>query len=167
MINEAQESKMIAQRAARNKQNPKVPFLINIKDGRLMPNVPMLAGRPGEKAPSGQVIPARPPHPNYRPYTGSLKASEEERMKWLESAGLKIHTVTEDAEHTGVAPRRGVVLADVEPFDIGTATVSELIEFAQQEYGKTLSPAGGLRGLRTQVGELARAAGAVTERALA
>jgi len=165
-INEAQESRMIAERAARNKQNTKIPFLINIKDGRLIPNVPMLGGRPAEKAPSGQVIPARLPHPNYRPYTGSLKASEEERMKWIESSGFKIQTVNDTSEPAAPA-RRGVVLADVEPFDIGTATVNELIEFAQQEYNKTLSPAGGLKALRAQVGELARAAGAVTERPLA
>jgi hypothetical protein len=162
-ISEAQESKMIAQRNARNKQNVKIPFLINVKDGRLIPNVPMLAGRAAEVAPNGQVIPAKPPHPNYRPYTGSLKATEEERMKWLESSGFTIQTVSTEA---GNAPRRAVVLADVEPFDIGTATVGELIAFAKDEYGADLSPAGGLKALRTQVGKLALEAGAAVERSL-
>lgn len=165
MINEAQETKMIADRNARNKQNTKIPFLINIKDGRLLPNVPQLAGKPAEIAPSGQVIPGRPPHPNYRPYTGSLKASEEERMKWLQSAGLMISTVVVDTDDAP-APRRGVILADVEPFDIGTATVAELIAFAKEEYSVELNATGGLRGLRTQVGELAKKAGADVERPL-
>lgn len=160
-ISEAQESKMIAQRAARNKQNPKVPFLINIKDGRLLPNVPALAGRPEEKAPSGQTIPAKKPHPDYRPYTGSIKATEEERMHWLRSSGMTLQTAD-----TGAPVRRGVLLSDEEPFDIGASTVAELIEFAKTEYGADLSPAGGLKALRAQVNDLAKKAGATVDRPL-
>jgi hypothetical protein len=163
-ISSIQEDKMIAQRAARNKQNPKIPFLINIKDGRLMPNVPALAGRAAETAPSGQVIPAKPPHPHYRPYTGSLKASGDERMHWLQSAGLVISNTEVQID----APvRRAVVLSDEPAFDIGTATVGELIAFAKEEYGQDLAATGGLKALRTQVGELARRAGATVDRPLA
>lgn len=165
-ISEAQESKMIQQRAARNKQNPKIPMLINIKDARLLPNVPALAGRPEEMGPNGRPIPAKKPHPDYRPYTGSLKASEEERMAWLRSAGLNVsHEVVEVDDIT--PRRRAVVLSDEEPFDIGTSTVAELIAFAKSEYNAELSPAGGLQALRKQVNELAKKAGAAVDRPLA
>lgn len=170
-ISEAQESKMIAARAARNKQNAKIPFLISIKDGRLMPNVPMLGGYPADRAPNGQLIPARLPHPDYRPYTGSLKATEDERLAWLKSAGLLVSepVTVPDVETEDAAPRRrrAVVLSDEPPFDIGLATVAELIEFAKTEYGATLTPAGGLKALRQQVSELAQKAGATIDRPLA
>jgi hypothetical protein len=152
-ISEAQESKMISARAARNKQNLKVPLLINIKDGRLLPNVPALAGHPAETTPDGKTIPAKKPHPDLRPYTGSPKASLEERMKWLETLG--------------VAPtRREVVLADPEPFDIGLATLDELAQFAKDEYGLEIDKGAGIRAARNAVAAAARKAGAVKEEKL-
>ena len=40
------EEQLSAVYQARNAQNRKRPMLINIDDGRLMPNVPRLGGRP-------------------------------------------------------------------------------------------------------------------------
>jgi hypothetical protein len=85
-------------------------------------------------------------------------------MRWLQSAGLVISTV---ATETDAPVRRAVVLADEPPFDIGTATVNELIGFAKDEYSVELSAIGGLKALRAQVGELARKAGATVDRPLA
>lgn len=146
-VSEQVEQRMISDRAARNKQNTKIPFLINIKDARLVPNVPALAGRPAEKSASGHTIPAKPPHPNYRPYTGSLKAPLEERMKWLETLGT-------------LSGPREVSLANLEPFDVGTATLDECIEFAQNEYGVEVKRELGLKGVRAAVVDLYKKASA-------
>ncbi len=152
-VNEAQETKMISARAARNKQNPKIPFLINIKDGRLLPNVPALAGRPAETTSDGKVIPAKKPHPDLRPFTGSVKATLDERMKWLETLGM--------------APgQRQVSLANVEPFDVGTATLDELVMFAKDEYGLDLDKGKGLKAARTAVIEAATKAGVIKDEPL-
>lgn len=153
-ISEQQETRMIAARAARNKQDAKHPFLINVKDGRLVPNVPALRGRPAEKV-DGREIPAKPGHPDYRVYTGSVKASLEERMKWLETSGAGVG-----------GTRRAVVLSDEEPFDLNTATLDEMIEFAKSEYDKVLDKSMGMKAVRKAVADLAIAAGAVREESL-
>lgn len=151
-IGEAQESRMIAERQARNKQDKKHPYLIHVQDGRLVPNVPMLAGRKADPS-KGQH--ARKPHPNYRVYTGDPRADLDERMKWLQtqvgSAGLG---------------GRQISLANVEPFDVGTATLDELIEFAQAEYGIPLSKQLGLKAVRNEVIKLAQEAGKVADEPL-
>lgn len=157
-ISEQVEARMISARAARNKQNTKIPFLINIKDGRLIPNVPALAGRPAETTADGKTIPAKKPHPDYRPFTGSVKSTLDERLQWLKTAG----------GHVNTGPRP-VTLANVEPFDLGTATIGELIEFAQEEYKEKavhLSKEMGLKALRKEVARLAEEAGAVVEEPL-
>ena len=104
MITDAQEAALAARRAqtAQDKRNP---FLIHVDDGRLMPNVARLRG-----------------HAKYHVFTGSPKATPEERMAWLRSMGNGTPLPTED------------------PFDIGTASVAELIAFAASEYGVTLDP---------------------------
>jgi hypothetical protein len=116
--------------------------------------VPALRGRPAEKVEGGREIPAKPGHPDLRVYTGSVKASLEERMKWLETSGAGVHTA------------RQVVLADAEPFDLNTATLDEMIEFAKTEYGKTLDKSMGMKAVRAAVGKLATEAGAVREESL-
>lgn len=152
-ISDAQEQKMISDRAARNKQDPKHPYLINVKDGRILPNVPALAGRPARKTDSGHVEPAKAGHPDLRVYTGDPKASKEERLRWLQTNGV------------GTAAQRPVSLANVEPFDVGTATMDELVEFAQSEYGVDISrmKAQGLKAVRNEVIKLAKEAGAVAD----
>lgn len=152
-ISEQAEARMISARAARNKQNAKIPFLINVKDGRLIPNVPAIAGRPAETTTDGKTIPAKKPHPDYRPFTGSVKASLDERLAWIASLG----------GHASAAPR-AVSLANLPAFDLGTATVDELIEFAQEEYKEKaahLSKTLGLKALRKEVARMAEEAGAV------
>ncbi len=149
-IGEAQESRMIADRAARNKQDKKHPFLINVKDGRLLPNVPNLAGR----AANGAHQPAKAGHKDYRVYTGDPKAAKDERLRWLQTQGI------------GAAGGRQVTLANVEPFDVGTATMDDLIDFASTEYGVSLSKQLGLKAVRAEVIKLAKEAGAVPDEPL-
>ncbi len=100
MITDAQEAALAARRAQIS-QDKKHPHLIHIEDGRLMPNVQRLRG-----------------HPKYRVFTGSPKATLEERMAWLRSLG-----------HGDQAP------ATEEAFDIGKASPTEMIAFAASEYG--------------------------------
>jgi hypothetical protein len=75
--------------------------------------------------------------------------------------------ISSTAVETDAPVRRAVVLSDEPAFGIGTATVSELIAFAKGEYDVVLAATGGLQGLRRQVGELARKAGATVDRPLA
>ncbi|HNB07905.1 MAG TPA: hypothetical protein PKV97_18360 [Thauera aminoaromatica] len=123
MITDAQEAALAARRAqtAQDKRNP---FLIHVDDGRLMPNVARLRG-----------------HAKYRVFTGSPKATPEERMAWLRSMGNGTPLPTED------------------PFDIGTASVAELIAFAASEYGVTLDPSTHHNKMRAELRRLAAEAG--------
>ena len=123
MITNAQEAALAARRAqtAQDKRNP---FLIHVDDGRLMPNVARLRG-----------------HAKYRVFTGSPKATPEERMAWLRSMGNGTPLPTED------------------PFDIGTASVAELIAFAASEYGVTLDPSTHHNKMRAELRRLAAETG--------
>lgn len=123
MITDAQEAALAARRAqtAQDKRNP---FLIHVDDGRLIPNVARLRG-----------------HAKYRVFTGSPKATPEERMAWLRSMGNGTPLPTED------------------PFDIGTASVAELIAFAASEYGVTLDPSTHHNKMRAELRRLAAEAG--------
>lgn len=129
-ISEAAEQRMIAARAARNKQDKKHPFVINIHDGRLLPNVPNLRA-----------------HSNYRVYTGDPKASAQERLRFLSVAGHRPRVV--DSEVSGEQP-------PPPPFDIAKAGRDELVEFAASQYGAALDPGAHLNALRAQVRALAR-----------
>lgn len=111
MITAAQEQNV--SNARRALQDKKVPHVININDGRLMPNVPRLRT-----------------HKDYRVYTGprdpdGKPASLPQRMKWL--AG---------AMHNNLP--RIVDSSAQEPFDIGKASRDELIVFASSELGMML-----------------------------
>ena len=123
MITDAQEAALAARRAqtAQDKRNP---FLIHVDDGRLMPNVARLRG-----------------HAKYRVFTGSPKATPEERMAWLRSMG------------------NGTPLPTEAPFDIGTASVAELIVFAASEYGVMLEPSTHHNKMRAELRRLAAEAG--------
>ncbi len=117
----------------------------------MLPNVPALAGRPAEKI-NGKDTPAKPGHKDYRPYTGKVSASLDERMKWIETNGSSY-----------VGGPRGVSLTNVEPFDVGTATIDELIEFAKDEYNKDIPKGLSLKATRDAVIKLAQAAGAIID----
>lgn len=121
-----------SQRVAQDKKNP---FLINIEDGRLIPNVSTLAK-----------------NSRYRVYTGDPKASDKERMKFLDSnfAGNSARTAKQEA-------------GEAEPFDIGHANKDDLIAFAAQEFGLELSHDVDVRQLRKQVAQAAKDADASKE----
>jgi hypothetical protein len=130
MITAAQEERLSEanSRTGKKKQDRDNPMVINIEDGRLMPNTPRLRA-----------------HKQYRVYSGPLDASVPQRMKWLEGALKQL-------------PRRVVNSAPEEVFDIGTATADDLVVFAMENYGATLDPAHPLKKLRTEVAKLAAAA---------
>jgi len=124
------EEQLAAVHQARNAQNRKRPLLINIDDGRLMPNVPRLGGRAEVRDnQTGRVLePAIPPHAKYRVYMGDPKAPLEERLRIL-----KVGMGAELAPIFDTQPA-------AQPFDIATASAEELVAFAQQQYGMSLSP---------------------------
>lgn len=119
-----QEIQMANARATSRKygQDKKHPFLINIDDGRLMPNVERLRKHRSAK---------------YRVYTGDVKASLDERMAYIKS---------------GVGPARSRVVNTTpeEPFDVGTASKEDLVAFAASEYGLVLDSGKSLKLLREQ-----------------
>lgn len=150
LTNAAQVNQVANTAMVQAKQDKKVPFLIHVHDGRLVPNVPQLAG-------DGNRI---PPNPLYRVYRGNPRASLDERMAYLASgggAGGPARTITKtvvlapedvDPELTG----------DDAPFDIGKAGREELVRFAMDTYGVQLSETTHLTRLRSEVNKLARVA---------
>ena len=120
-----------ARLSGKYKQDAKIPFLINIKDGRLISNSVNVRA-----------------NPDYRPYTGNPKASLEERMVFIASAvGGRTRVIDSSVE-------------ELPPFDLGKTTKEEIITFAFQEFGMVLSESTDIRTLRRQVTEAAeRAAG--------
>ena len=125
MITDAQEATLAARRA-RISQDKKFPFLIHVDDGRLMPNVEALRK-----------------HPKYRVFTGSPRATPEERSAWLRSMNGD----------------NAVPQADAQVFDIGKASVDEMIGFAATEYGVTLDPGMHHNKMRSELRRLAAEAG--------
>lgn len=107
------------------------PFLINIEDGRLIPNV--------ERIRSSRAA-------TYRVYTGDPKATLEERMAYLKSG-------------VGRPGRTKVVNTQPEEaaFDIGKATKEDLVAFAASEYGLALDSSKSLKVLREEFAKTAEA----------
>ena len=139
MITESQEAAVVqARQGSRQfKQDRKHPFLINTKDGRLFPNVAVL--RDDVKVGKDYVV-----------FTGDPKASKDERMRWLDTRG-------------GRGPSKIVDSGDPEPpFDIGKATVDEMVAFAASEYQATLDPKKHHNALRAELRKLAQAHGTLT-----
>lgn len=146
MITEQQEARLAAATNALSKQDAKVPFLINIHDGRLFPNIAKL--RKGNTAKFGQ---------NYRPYHGPAKATLEQRMQYLRSEsttapGVSAAPVVIDSETDTYVP-------PPPPFDIGKASKDELIAFAATQYGKVIDPNVHFMTARKMVREFARQSG--------
>ena len=149
MITEQQEVRLAAATNALSKQDAKTPFLINIHDGRLFPNIAKL--RKGNTAKFGQ---------NYRPYHGPAKATQEQRMQYLRSeVGTPARAVgpvvidSEEAEFVPPPP----------PFDISKASKEELITFAATQYGKVIGPDVHFMTARKMVREFAKQAGELAE----
>ena len=143
-ISEVMEQRMVEANRARNAQDKRHPMLINIKDGRMIPNVPKLRG-----------------HPNYRVYMGDPTASKEERLRVLHTQGLLESAAIVDSGPRGVPQPGPIESPEGEPFDVAKAQREELKIFAKQNYGVDLDPKGDthLQTLRAQVRDLARARG--------
>ena len=127
MINEAQDAAL--SNATRPKQDRNIPFLINVDDGRLVPNMPRLRL-----------------HPKYRPYHGVLTASQADRMTYLKT------------EYKSM-PRSVIDSTRVKSFDIATATKDEMIAFALSEYGTTIDATMHGNAVRVRLRKLAEDAG--------
>lgn len=117
----------------RARQDKKNPLLISMSDALLWPNVPNL------RKSKDMIL-----------YTGNPKAGPEERRRYVESM------------KTGRLGMRSVIDTS-QAFDVGTATVQDLIDFALTEYGKTLNPAAPLVTLRKQIVLLAKEANALIQ----
>lgn len=91
-MNQMQDAAASAQRAARA-QDKRVPFVINVDDGRLIPN----------------TVRTRK-HPKYRLYKGDVNATLDERMRYLASSGLvqEVGSV-EDAFDIGKATKEELI----------------------------------------------------------
>ncbi len=160
MISEAQEARMAEARAARNKQNRTHPMLINIKDYRLMPNVPRLGG---QQADQKKGVPFIAPHPDYRVYMGDVRATVAERKRIVETGAYMARPAVIDSHPiTGNVPIAvGGPTGEAEPFDVSKASRQDLVDFALRYYGAAIDPKGDthLMSLRAQVKALAKAHG--------
>lgn len=146
-ISAAMEERMSAAVQSRNAQNKRWPFLINIEDGRLVPNVPRLGGKAAVKNADGRTIdPAIPPHPKYRVWRGDPKAPKAERLRIL-NEGMRVETAP-------VIDAAFVASAEA-AFDISTADANELVAFANEQYGTKLNANTPLHLLRGKVKALA------------
>jgi hypothetical protein len=119
MITESQEQ-MAAEARGKNRQDKRVPLLINRDNLRLMPNTPLIRRRP-----------------QYMPYDGKATDDEATRRRYVEGAG----------NHR---PRIVNSQAEADTFDIGKATKDELIAFAMTEYGRMLNHETDIRTLRKE-----------------
>lgn len=127
MITAEQERNLSdANARAKKKQDKTNPMVVNIEDGRLMPNTPRLRV-----------------HPQYRVYAGPKDADAAGRLRWLEgqSRGGKTKLVNSKA--------------DEDTFDVGTATADEMVIFALENYGLKLDPKKPLKTLRKELMEAA------------
>lgn len=135
MITAEQESNLAAANArARKKQDREHPFVVNTKDGRLMPNTPRLRA-----------------HKDYRVLPMGLEDAKKstigQRLKWVEKSA---------SINTG--PKVTNSMAAQDEFDVGTATADELAVFAMETWGLALDPKLPLKALRKQVMDKAAAA---------
>lgn len=120
------EEAMSEARAKLSLQDKQRPYLIHRKNGRLLPNVARLRT-----------------HKDMLPYSGNVRASLEERMRYLRTGTFR--QVVDTSE-------------DETPFDVGTATKEDLIAFAFNELGGLqLNPATPLPAMRKQVVKAAQA----------
>lgn len=128
MITAEQEQRLTDSHArSRKKQDKEHPHLVNVKDGRLMPNTPKLR----EMA-------------DYRVYDGPIDGTREQRLVWVRAA-LKRN------------PVKIVNTQEQETFDIGKASKDDLVTFAFEQWGATLDSAKPLKMLRDEVAKLAGA----------
>lgn len=135
MITAEQEANLAASvTRAKKKQDTKNPFVVNINNGRLMPNTPRLRV-----------------HKDYRVYPVSLedakRSTTADRMAWIKRSAAMFST-----------PKVTNSLAEQDAFDVGTANADELAVFAMETWGLALDPKKPLKTLRKEVMEKAEAA---------
>ena len=133
MITAEQEANLAAANArAKKKQDKENPFVVNVKNGRLMPNTPRLRV-----------------HKDYRVLPMSAEKAKEtttaQRLKWVEKSSAF------------GGPRVVNSLAEQDAFDVGTANADELAVFAMETWGLALDPKKPLKTLRKEVVDRAAA----------
>jgi hypothetical protein len=80
-------------------------------------------------------------HPRFRPYHGDPNASLQDRMRYL----------------AGLQKKRAVVFEETDdPFDVNTASVDELVQFALDQYGAVLDPMKPRKDLQREVFRLSQ-----------
>ena len=118
-------------RRLKRRQDKVHTHVVNVHDGRLMPNVQMLRD-----------------HKDYRVYTGPMDASSEDRLRWVAGELKRLPAkVLNSLENAPV-------------FDVGTATRDDLIVFAMEEYGQQIKPETPLSTMRKMVLKFAENAAA-------
>jgi hypothetical protein len=122
-------------RSAKRRQDKENPMVVNINDGRLMPNVKMLRE-----------------HPDYRIYRGPDTKDAKVRLQWLNGelkrTPIKVTNTKADAV-----------------FDVGTATRDDIIVFMMEEYGITVKPETPMSTMRQMVVRAADKAAAAAQAA--
>ncbi len=116
----AQQDQVMSEIRGKNRQDKRVPLLINRDNLRLMPNTPLIRKRP-----------------QYMPYDGAATDDEATRRSYVEGTGTRRPRVVNSA-------------AEADVFDIGKATKDELVAFAFAEYGKMLNAEKDVRTLRKE-----------------
>lgn len=134
MITDQQEANLAAAHArAKKKQDKTNPYVVNITDGRLMPNTPRLRA-----------------HKDYRVYPVSQeearKSTVVDRLKWIERSA---------AMPSG--PKVVNSMSEADTFDVGSANADEMAVFAMENFGLALDPKKPLKALRKEVMEAAEA----------
>jgi hypothetical protein len=76
-------------------------------------------------------------NPRFRPYIGDVRASKADRMRFLQGLGAKRAVVYKPEPE--------------EPFDIGKATLDQLLNFAMEQFGRVLDPNKPIKKLREEV----------------
>lgn len=117
-----QDEAALATARARRRQDKKVPMLINIKDGRLLPNVPNMRT-----------------HKDYFPYTGKVSASKDERLAFIKTMAQ------------GRGGRRLIVNTELPPFDLAKASKDDLMAFAATEFQLVLDKTQSLQAMRKAI----------------
>ena len=112
-------------RSAKRRQDKDHPMVVNINDGRRMPNVPMLRE-----------------HKDYRVYMGPPNASDAEALAWVKGeVKRKVPKIT--------------YTSPMDSFDVGKATKDDLIVFAMEELALPLEPTMHIATMRSKVMEAA------------
>jgi len=118
-LTEQQQAAAISARGAR-RQNKAQPWLIR-DDGQIFPNVPLLAKRK-----------------NMRVFTGDIKASIEERLRYIQ----------------GLPGKRRVTFDEPDPLSITKASKEELIAFAFDEHSEVIDPGEHINKVRALICKL-------------